>query len=303
MITLRQLRYFKALAEARHFGRAAETCHVTQPALSMQIKELESELGVMLIERRRNGTQLTSEGREVSRRAAEILLSVQDLQDFASDKGGPLGRSLSLGVIPTIAPYFLPLALPELQQRHPELELTLHEAQTDHLLEELADGALDVALLALPAGDDRFRTEPLFGDRFLLAMPASAPEPDSIRASDLQVEQLILLEEGHCLRDQALAVCGAVGSGAMSKFGATSLTTVLQMVANGYGSTLLPEMAVPVEVNAGTPLALHHLDPEPSRTIGLVWRASAPCFERFERLGQIFLDVWRRSNPGYKPAM
>jgi len=134
------------------------------------------------------------------------------------------------------------------------------------------------------------------------ALATPAPAPDSIRASDLQVEKLILLEEGHCLRDQALAVCGAVGKGARSKFGATSLTTVLQMVANGYGSTLLPEMAVPVEVRADTPLALHHLVPEPSRTIGLVWRASAPRLERFERLARLFLEVWRVSNPGYKPA-
>lgn len=298
VITLRQLRYFKALSEQHHFGRAAEACHVTQPALSMQIKKLESELGVTLIERRKNGIRLTSDGREIARRAAGILLSAQDLQDFAADKGGPLGRSLSLGVIPTIAPYFLPLVLPELQQRYPELDLTLHEAQTDHLLDELSEGALDVALLALPAGDGRFQSCPLFKDRFLLAMPASAPAPQSKKVSDLHAEQLILLEEGHCLRDQALAVCGAVGTGPMSKFGATSLTTVLQMVANGYGSTLLPEMAVPVEVHADTPLALCRLAPEPSRMIGLLWRASAPGSERFERLGQVLLEVWRRSNPG-----
>ncbi|MHA1164463.1 MAG: LysR substrate-binding domain-containing protein [Alphaproteobacteria bacterium] len=300
MITLRQLRYFHALGDVLHFGRAAEACHVTQPALSMQIKELESQLGVTLIERRKNGIQLTSEGREIARRAADILLSARDLQNFASDKGGPLGRTLALGVIPTIAPYFLPLALPELQQRYSELDLMLHEAQTDHLLDKLSEGALDVALLALPAGDSSFKYLTLFADRFLLAMPDSAPEPDSIRVSDLRAEKLILLEEGHCLRDQALAVCGAVGSGAMSKFGATSLTTVLQMVANGYGSTLLPEMAVPVEVRAGTPLTLRHLVPEPSRTIGLLWRASAPRQERFEHLGQVFLDVWRSSNPGYR---
>jgi LysR family hydrogen peroxide-inducible transcriptional activator len=297
MLTLRQLRYFKALSENRHFGRAAEACHVTQPALSMQIKELESILGVTLIERRKSGIQLTSEGQEIAKQGAEILLRAQDLQDFAADKGGPLGRTLSLGVIPTIAPYFLPLALPDLQQRHPELDLTLHEAQTDHLLEELADGRLDVALLVLPAGDNQFQSQHLFADPFLLAMPASAPEPDSIQVGDLSAEKLILLEEGHCLRDQALAVCGAVGTGAMSKFGATSLTTVVQMVANGYGSTLLPEMAVPVEVHADTPITLRHLVPEPSRSIGLVWRASAPGFERFERLGQVFLDVWQRSKP------
>lgn len=299
MITLRQLRYFNTLGEVLHFGRAAQACSVTQPALSMQIKQLESELGVTLVERRKNGVQLTSEGREIARRAAGILLSAQDLQDFAADKGGPLGRTLSLGVIPTIAPYILPLALPELQRRYPELDLTLYEARTGQLLEKLAVGALDVALLALPAGDRRFTCQTLFEDRFLLAVPAGAPPPDSLRVSDLRADKLILLEEGHCLRDQALALCGAADRGAMAKFGATSLTTVLQMVANGYGSTLLPEMAAPVEVRAGTPLTLHHLEPEPSRTIGLIWRASAPRFERFERLGQVFLDVWRRGNPGY----
>lgn len=300
MLTLRQLRYFKALSQTRHFGRAAEACHVSQPALSMQIKDLEAALGVTLIERRKNGIQLTSEGSEIARRAGEILLKAQDIHDFAADKGGPLGRHLSLGVIPTIAPYFLPIALPELQTLFPELDLTMHEAQTGNLLEELADGSLDVALLALPAGDEGFTSLELFADRFLLAMPKSAPAPASIQASDLQAEQLILLEEGHCLRDQALAVCGSAGRGAMSKFGATSLTTVLQMVANGYGSTLLPEMAAPVEVHADTPIALRHLEPEPSRTIGLVWRASAPRSERFEKLGEVLLDVWRRDRPGVR---
>ena len=155
-----------------------------------------------------------------------------------------------------------------------------------------------MALLVLPAGDNQFQSQHLFADPFLLAMPASAPEPDSIQVGDLSAEKLILLEEGHCLRDQALAVCGAVGTGAMSKFGATSLTTVVQMVAHGYGSTLLPEMAVLVEVHADTPITLRHLVPEPSRSIGLIWRASAPGFERFERLGQVFLDVWQRRKLG-----
>jgi len=187
-----------------------------------------------------------------------------------------------------------------LQQLHPELDLTLHEAQTGRLLEDLANGALDVALLALPAGDDRFTTQTLFEDRFLLALPADAPAPDSIRVGDLRADKLILLEEGHCLRDQALAVCGAVGEGAMAKFGATSLTTVLQMVANGYGSTLLPEMAAPVELGGDTELSLRHLEPEPSRTIGLIWRASAPRQERFSVLGDVIRGVWRKGNPGYR---
>ena len=300
MLTLRQLRYFKALAETRHFGRAAQACHVTQPALSMQIKELESGLGVTLVERRASGIQLTGEGQEVARRAAQILLDAKDLQDFAAQREGPLGRTLSLGVIPTIAPYILPRALPELQRLYPDLDLTLHEAQTGRLLEDLADGALDVALLALPAGDKRFTCQTLFEDRFLLAMPAGVPAPEYIRVADLRADKLILLEEGHCLRDQALALCGAVDAGAMAKFGATSLTTVLQMVANGYGSTLLPEMAAPVELGEGTTLSLRHLEPEPSRTIGLIWRASAPRQERFSALGDVIRGVWRKGNTGYR---
>lgn len=298
MLTLRQLRYFKALAETGHFGRAAGVCHVTQPALSMQIKELESELGLTLIERRRAGVQLTGEGREVLRRASSILRDAQELQDFGDSREGPLGRTLSLGVIPTIAPYILPAALPEIQKRSPDLDLTLHEAQTDLLLDELEHGVIDVALLALPAGGDRFVAEPLFEDPFFLAMPLNAPAPDSISVSELSAERLILLEEGHCLRDQALAVCGAVGEGAMAKFGATSLATVLQMVVNGYGSTLLPEMAVPVEVRPDTPIMLRHLEPEPSRTIGLLWRASSPRPERYSLLGGIIRDVWKHRKAG-----
>jgi len=298
MLTLRQLRYFKALAETGHFGRAADACHVTQPALSMQIKELESELGLILIERRRAGVQLTGEGREVLRRAAAILRDAQELQDFGESREGPLGRTLSLGVIPTIAPYILPAALPEIQKRSPDLDLTLHEAQTDQLLDELEHGVIDVALLALPAGGDRFVAEPLFEDRFLLAMPVNAPAPDRISVSELSAERLILLEEGHCLRDQALAVCGAVGEGTMAKFGATSLATVLQMVVNGYGSTLLPEMAMPVEVRPDTPITLRHLEPEPSRTIGLLWRASSPRPERYSLLGGIISGVWKRGKMG-----
>lgn len=153
-----------------------------------------------------------------------------------------------------------------------------------------------MALLALPAGDERFDSLALFEDRFLLAMPVDAPAPESIDVSELSAERLILLEEGHCLRDQALAVCGKLGDGAMAKFGATSLATVLQMVANGYGSTLLPEMAVNVEARADTPITLRRLMPEPARTIGLLWRMSSPQPERFSRLGDIIRDVWKSTH-------
>lgn len=298
MITLRQLRYFNALAGALHFGRAAEACSVTQPALSMQIKELESALGLALIERGRSGVRLTPDGREVARRAAQVLLDIQELQDFAANRQGELGHALSLGVIPTIAPYFLPQALPQLQQQHPQLELQLHEAQTARLLDALAGGELDVALLALPVAGSGFETMPLFEDRFLLALPGTARAPETVRVEELKPDSLILLEEGHCLRDQALAVCGSVARGTMNRFGATSLRTILQMVGNGYGATLLPEMAVPVEVPPEAPLLLRNLAPEPSRTVGLVWRASAGRREQFRRLGMIFRQIWRDTRSG-----
>lgn len=305
MISFRQLRYFKAVADERHFGRAAEACHISQPALSMQIKELEQQLGVQLVERHQKGVRLTAEGRETARRAARILLEVQDLEDFAANPAGPLGRSLSLGAIPTIAPYFLPVVLPEIQAQYPDLQLTLQETQTDKLIGELAEGQLDVALLALPAGDNRFRSRAIFEDKFLLAMPARSQAPDYVKASDLKSDSLILLEEGHCLRDQALAVCGTVTSGAMNQFGATSLATILQMVSSGYGSTLVPEMAVPVEIRSDAPLALRHLVPEPSRTVGLIWRANAPRQERFRHLGDLLGEIWsdhcRSSRQGARP--
>lgn len=296
MITLRQLRYFQALAGTLHFGRAAKLCAVTQPALSMQIKELEGMLGLALVERRRNGVQLTSDGREVAARAARLLLEAEDLENFAGNRAGPLGRSLSLGVIPTIAPYFLPEVLARLQERFPDLDLTLHEAQTLDLLNDLAAGALDVALLALPAGGSQIESMSLFEDRFLLAMPADADPPEILRAQDLGADSLILLEEGHCLRDQALAVCGVVEPRIMSRFGATSLTTVLQMVAGGYGRTLIPEMAVPSEIAANSRLKLMRFaDPEPARTIGLAWRKTATRKEHFHLLGDLLRGFWEHS--------
>jgi len=296
MITLRQLRYFHALAGTLHFGRAAKLCAVTQPALSMQVKELEDSLGLILVERRKSGIQLTSDGREVAARAARILLDAEDLENVASNRAGPLGRSLSIGVIPTIAPYFLPGILDRLQERFPDLDLTLHETQTSELLDELAGGMLDVALLALPVGDGQLESMPLFEDRFLLAMPADADAPEILRAQDLGTDSLILLEEGHCLRDQALALCGVVEPRNMSRFGATSLTTVLQMVAGGYGRTLIPEMAIPAEVASNSRLKLMRFaEPQPARTIGLAWRRTATRKGQFRHLGELLRTLWTDS--------
>lgn len=297
-ITLRQLRYLQALAETLHFGKAARACAVSQPALSMQIKELEDTLGVTLVERRRASVQLTDEGREVVRCAARVLLDVQDIEAVGAKGQGPLGRRLTLGVIPTVAPYFLPRVLSELQRRYPSLEVHLQEARTERLLEEVGRGVLDAAVLALPVADERFRSAPILNDRFLLAVPSNREIPDPARLVDLQPGSLILLEEGHCLRDQALDVCGPDASGLMNRFGATSLATIMQMVAGGYGSTLVPEMAVPVEFHEGMNVRLTHFaGKEPARTIGLIWRKSVPRPGRFETLASALSEIWSAARP------
>ena len=209
MVTLRQLRYLEALADTLHFGQAAEACAVTQPALSMQIKELEDELQVSLIERRKSGIELTEQGEEIVRRGRTILASVRDLLDYAKHRGRVLSGTLKLGAIPSIAPYLLPAALPELQRRFPELILHLRETITETLVRELISGDLDVILVALPIVDPEVETLHLFDDKFVLA--ARATKGKRVKASDMLAhERLLLLEEGHCLRDQALSFCRLV---------------------------------------------------------------------------------------------
>ena len=245
---MRQLRYLQALTQHRHFGRAAEACAVTQPALSMQIRDLEKQLGVELVERRPGEAALTEIGIEVARRGDQLLTAARDLVDFARHRGRVLTGRLKLGIIPTLAPYLLPKLLPSLQTRYPELTVELRETQTKVLLEELAGGQLDVVMLALPVLDAEIETKALFDDPFLLAVPADDPLPESrlVSAQEIDQRRLILLEEGHCLRDQALAYCAGARSDLPMRLGATSLATVMQMVANGYGVTLVPEVAIDV---------------------------------------------------------
>jgi LysR family transcriptional regulator, hydrogen peroxide-inducible genes activator len=292
MLTLRQLRYFDALARHGHFGRAAQECAISQPALSMQIRELERDLGVELVAHRQGITVLTEAGIEVARRAAPILSATQDLANSVHCNGRPLSSTLRLGVIPTLAPYVLPCLLPELHRRHPGLCLDLLETQTKTLVSELAQGALDVILLALPLEKAEFETIDLFKDRFLLAVPAEDPLPERCRVttSDVNARRLVLLEEGHCLRDQALSYCGDRGY-VQARLGATSLATVLQMVASGYGVTLLPEVAVDIEVRDERVKLLRFVEPQPQRTIGLAWRATSPRKAEFLELGQTLLEV------------
>ena len=294
MITLKQLRYLTALAEHRHFGRAAEACAVTQPALSMQIRDLEKDLGIDLVERRPGEVILTETGAEVARRAERVLAGARDLTEFARHSGRLLSGRLRLGVIPTLAPYVLPQILPALQRRFPELRIDLRETQTRTLMDELARGALDAVLLALPVDEDDIETLPLFDDPFLLAVPAADERSDGARvdARDIEQERLILLEEGHCLRDQALAFC-APRRDAPAGLGATSLSTVMQMVANGYGVTLLPKIALDVEQRDERVKLLRFRDPEPTRSVGLAWRRTSPRKVDFIALGQIVTETLR----------
>jgi LysR family hydrogen peroxide-inducible transcriptional activator len=297
MITLRQLRYLAALAKHGHFGRAAEACNVTQPALSMQIRDLERTLGVQVVERRPGEVMLTDVGREVARRGEDVLAASRDLVDFARHRGGLLTGRLTLGVIPSLAPYLLPRILPLLQKQFPELRLELRETQTRQLVDDIKSGALDAAMLALPLGEAEIDTMKLFDDLFLLAVPADDPRPADKRIKAMEIDQsrLILLEDGHCLRDQALAFCAAAARGHHSggngmAFAASSLSTVMQMVASGYGVTLIPQIAADVEQRDQRVKFLRLENPQPGRTIGLAFRKTSPRKADFAALGDVVKD-------------
>jgi LysR family transcriptional regulator, hydrogen peroxide-inducible genes activator len=314
MITLRQLRYLSALAKHGHFGRAAEACAVTQPALSMQIRDLERTLGVAVVERRPGDVILTDVGREIARRGEDVLAASRDLVDFARHRSGLLTGRLTLGVIPSLAPYLLPKILPLLQSRFPELRLELRETQTRQLIEDVKNGTLDAAMLALPVDEPDIDAIDLFEDLFLLAVPADDPRIETMRvaAEDIDQSRLILLEDGHCLRDQALAFCGtARGRAVGTAFGASSLTTVMQMVAGGYGVTLIPQIAADVERRDDRVKLLRLKNPQPGRSIGLVFRRTSPRKADFAALGDVVKESVsvkdahtatslraKRSNPG-----
>jgi LysR family hydrogen peroxide-inducible transcriptional activator len=297
MVTLRQLRYLEALAETRHFGNAAEACAVSQPALSMQIKELEDQLRVSLVERRKSGIELTEQGEEIVRRGRTILASVRDMLDYAEHRRRVLSGSLKLGAIPSIAPYLLPSTLPELQRRFPKLNLQLRETITETLVRELISGNLDVILIALPIDDAEVETLHLFDDKFILAAPATKAKNARTAIADvLSHEKLLLLEEGHCLRDQALSFCRMMTPEARESFGASSLATIVQMVAHGYGITLLPEMAVASEVYHRNDIRLlRFAAPEPKREIGLVWRKTSPRKADFTAFAALLKELAPRT--------
>ncbi len=295
MITIRQLRYLDALSQTLHFGKAADMCAVSQPALSMQIKDLEDMLGVSLVERRKQGVELTEEGWEVSRRARTILASVRDLMDYAKQHDEMLSGTLRLGVIPSIAPYLLPRALPNIQKEYPKLRLQLRETLTDTLMRELISGDLDIIVAALPIDHADVETLHLFEDRFLLAVSAKHnTERTHATQEQLTDERLLLLEEGHCLRDQALAFCQLVSPESRSTFGASSLATIVQMVGSGFGVTLLPEMAASIELSRRDDIKLLRFEgEEPRRQIGLAWRKTSPRKPDYQRFGELLVEVGR----------
>ncbi|MCZ0736275.1 hydrogen peroxide-inducible genes activator [Phreatobacter sp. AB_2022a] len=293
MISFKQLRYFDAVARHKHFGRAADHCAVTQPALSMQLQELERELKLQLVERRRNGIQLTEDGREIARRAQRILADLRDLRDYAHQRAGRLTGTLHFGVIPSIAPYILPRFLPLLRDAFPELDVHIRETQTRQLTAELVEGSLDLMLAALPVDHADIETIRLFDDRFLLALPASRELHGRVQATPdlLKDDRLLLLEEGHCLRDQALTFCNLRRIENIDTFGASSLSTLVQMVANGLGLTLLPEICVDVEARYGALKLMRFADPEPHRVLGLAWRSSSPRKRDFVEFGRMIVEA------------
>ena len=277
-MNLRDLKYLVAMADLRHFGKAADACFVSQPTLSTQIRKLEEELGVTLVERAPRKVMLTAAGQDVVQRARRIIADVDEMKEAARRSKDPEAGSLRLGVFPTLGPYLLPHVVPQLRKRFPQLELLLVEEKSDVLVQRLREGKLDAALLALPIHDDQLHAEFLFEEHFLLAAPehhelASATDLSMDQLSD---ETLLLLEDGHCLRDQALDVCRLSGAQEKSGFRATSLETLRQMVAAGVGVTLMPALSVhPPVVTPDTIRLVEFRDPPPSRKIALVWRKSS----------------------------
>jgi LysR family hydrogen peroxide-inducible transcriptional activator len=303
-VTLRQLRYFDALARHGHFGRAADACAISQPALSMQIKELEEALGGVLIERSARQVALTKLGEQLSQRARDILRSVDELSDFARASRNQLVGRLRIGVIPTIAPYLLPQVIGNLKRTHPEVDIYVRETVTPKLIRELAEGRLDTAIVALPVSEPSLTEVALFAENFLLVRPVedmATPVPSSEKLREMR---LLLLEEGHCFRDQALSFCN-MQSSPREVLDASSLTTLVQMVSAGIGVTLIPEMAVAVETRSAAVSVARLRGPQPSRTVGMVWRKTSPLARQLlqisEQVGRS-AEAVREQHAGYSPS-
>lgn len=287
--TLRQLQHFIALSEHLHFGRAAASMHVTQSTLSASLKELEDVLGAALVDRTKRSVVLTPLGQEIASRARLLLAEAEDLAQAAKAVRAPLSGAIRMGVIPTIGPFVLPYALPVLRKKYPSLQLFLVEDLTERLVAGLRDGSLDAALIALPFDTPGLETLTLFEDAFVVAAPKDHPlmKHKVLIQEVVQAEKLLLLRDGHCLRDHALSACGVRAPRHDDAFEATSLMTLVQMVDNGLGVTLLPQLAVTKGLLKGTNLVTRPLEGQtPAREIALIWRKGTLRRREFELLGK-----------------
>jgi len=286
-LTLKQLRYFEALAKHGHFGRAADVCAISQPALSMQIKELEEQLGTDLFERGARQVRLTNFGEAFAVRVRNILRSVDELGDLArASHNQPVGR-LRIGVIPTVAPYLLPTIIGNLTSLYDGLDIHVRETLTSKLVEELAEGRLDTAIVALPVSEPTLTEVSLFAENFVLVRPSEDEGKPVPNREALREMRLLLLEEGHCFRDQALSFCNIQSALPRELMDGSSLSTLVQMVSAGIGVTLIPEMAVAVETRSASVSAVRFQSPQPSRTIGMIWRKTSPLAKQLTRISEV----------------
>ena len=291
--SLKQLEYLVSLDEARHFGNAARQCHVTPSTLSAGIRELETFLGVILAERTKRSVIMTPQGTEIARRARFLLRDAEDIMSYAHGQIHASKVELHLGVIPSVGPFLLPGMLPALRDHFPDIKLYLREEKTLDLLAKLRSGKIDFALLALPFETEDLSVEVLMDDpyRFVCHPEHPLAGRKNVKTSDLSDDSLMLLEEGHCLRDHVLDVCRLEKTAIRSEFEATSLHTLVQMVAAGLGVTLLPEMAIQANITAGVNVCLLSITPQQSRRIGLVWRRTSPHVDRLLSVST-FLKEW-----------
>jgi|TARA_R110001592_G_scaffold123474_3_gene331412 LysR family hydrogen peroxide-inducible transcriptional activator len=293
--TTKQLRYFVALEQIGHFGKAADACFVSQPAFSVAIRELENTLNIQLVDRTNKNVTVTSLGRDIARQARQVLRDLEELVDIAQGNQLPLTGQLKLGVIPTIAPFLLPRLLPALRKAYPDLKLYLKEDLTDRVYAGLMDGDLDLILIALPYELRNVTEMNLFSDRFYLAHHAKSTLVDARdhKVSELPEDSILLLEDGHCMRDHALSACSIKNADKVSHITATSLLTLVQMVDADLGVTYLPEMAIGSPLLRNTRIKTTPLDSESCREIGLVWRKASTRSEEFELLGRFIKDNYQ----------
>lgn len=294
MITLKQLTYFEALAHTLHFGRAAERANVSQPALSAQIAELENRLGCRLVERTRGAIVLSESGQRLLPAFRRVLAEVRSIEEQVQQTTGLLTGRMQIGMIPTIAPYLLPALAPELAKRFPQLDFGVREAITETLVSQLRNGDLDAVIAALPIKETGLSHRVLFEDRFVMAVSNNDRDilDSPLNRHKAAFDRLLLLEEGHCLRDQALSVCQEHSNVALVNFGATSLTTLLQMVAHGMGRTLLPEIALSAESpRLGDIRFVPFAPPAPSREIAVFFRSASERQADFEAFADVAAEI------------